>query len=373
MSNDNLIPASNIETNGDNKEENKDTNYLLKNIALEYEEKLYSISMQLKKQNNLLLQKEQEFEEEKRIKAHNLDLFSPIYDKSDVSNQSMDQINEIKNNINKISNEMMELTNKIEGLKIAANLIEEIYTKDDLADISDNREEEDSIPDHGLGILEAQENERQRIARDLHDTTVQNLTSLVHKSELCVKLIDIDSIRAKLELNAMSNTLKLIINDMRGIIYNLKPMTLDDLGLTITIERFANRIMSQKNIQVRVNSNQEPTEILPVVRLTLFRIIQETCNNVVKHANASIIDINIKYEEKSIKVVIKDDGVGFDTKRVSKSPSELPTSFGLSIMKERISLLSGTLDIKSEKGNGSIVTITIPLTTYEGEKNEQAD
>jgi len=361
MENDNINQLTNEENNSDDK---KETNYLLKDIALEYEEKLFSISMQLKKQNNLLVEKEQELIENRRTKAHNLDLFSPIYDKGCDSDDLSNQINEIRQNIDKINDEMQELTTKIDGLKVAAHLIEEIYTKNNNVESSHNYEEEENHSYNGLGILEAQEIERQRIARDLHDTTVQNLTSLVHKSELCVKLIDIDSIRAKLELKTMSNTLKLIINDMRGIIYNLKPMTLDDLGLTITIERFANRIMNQKNIQVRVTSNQEPTEILPVIRLTLFRIIQETCNNVVKHANASLIDINIKYEEKSIQVIIKDDGSGFDTKKSIKVTTEQPSSFGLSIMKERISLLSGALDIKSEKGIGSIVSISVPLTTY---------
>ncbi len=362
-----------IESEEVNSDEKKDTNYLLKDITIEYEEKLFSISKQLKDQTNLLEEKELELTENNRTKAHNIDFFSPIYEKTNDNEELANQINQIQRNIEKINEEMLELTDKIDGLKIAAQLIEEIYTKEPEEEQTHSFEEEKNTTDNGLGILEAQENERQRIARDLHDTTVQNLTSLVHKSELCVKLIDIDSIRAKLELNTMSNTLKLIINDMRGIIYNLKPMTLDDLGLTITIERFANRIMSQKNIQVIVNSNQEPTEILPVIRLTLFRIIQETCNNVIKHANASVIDIDIRYEEKNIQVIIKDDGVGFDTKKMLKTTSEPSSSFGLSIMKERISLLSGTLDIKSEKGVGSIVTITVPLTTYEGEIYEHAD
>lgn len=365
---------SNNSSNAVNKAESKiddkrDTCILLKNIAVDFEEQLYSITMQLKTQNNLLLQKEQELKEIGRTKVHNLNLFSPIHNQTNDTAETNNEINTIKQKINQLENELQVITKKVMGLKAAAQIIEAINDEKD--DISLESEIDNS--DKGLGILEAQEIERQRIARDLHDTTVQNLTSLVHKSELCVKLIDIDSIRAKLELNTMSNTLKIVINDMRGMIYNLKPMTLDDLGLTITIERFANRIMSQSNIQVRVFSNQEPTEILPVIRLTLFRIIQETCNNVVKHANASLIDIDIKYEEKKIQVTIKDDGSGFDTSKLNRMPSEQPSSFGLSIMKERISLLSGSIDIKSEKGLGTSISISIPLTKYEGDKNEQAD
>jgi two-component system sensor histidine kinase DegS len=174
-------------------------------------------------------------------------------------------------------------------------------------------------------------------------------------------------IRAKLELNAMSNTLKMVINDMRGIIYNLKPMTLDDLGLTITVQRFANKLMSANNIQVRVVANEEVKAILPVIKLTVFRIIQEACNNVIKHANADLINIDINYEESNITVNIKDNGIGFNTDNSNSNSSEQLSSFGLSIMKERISLLSGTLEIKSEKEKGTKVTISVPLTTYEGD------
>ena len=240
-------------------------------------------------------------------------------------------------------------------------------TKIEAEKINDSKQR---ISDKGLGILEAQEMERQRIARDLHDSTVQNLTSLVHKSELCIKLIDIDSIRAKLELTAMSNTIKTVINDMRGIIYNLKPMSLDDLGLTITVERYANRLMDQNNVQVVVRSNEETKEILPVIKVTLFRIIQEACCNVVKHANASIINIDIRYEEHNIVVSIKDNGSGFNNLELHEDIIEQSTSFGISIMRERIKLLSGSIDIHSAEGKGTIVTIYAPLTICEGDKNE---
>jgi two-component system sensor histidine kinase DegS len=200
---------------------------------------------------------------------------------------------------------------------------------------------------------------------------VQNLTSLVHKAELCIKLIEIDSIRAKLELNSMSNTIKTVINEMRGIIYNLKPMSLDDIGLTVTLERYAGRLMDLNNINVIVRSNEEPKEIHPVIKLTLFRIIQEACNNVIKHANATAINIDIIYDECLVNVSIKDNGSGFNLNNTHSGGGGHSSSFGLSIIKERISLLSGTVDIKSEKDYGTTVTVSAPLTIYEGDKNEQ--
>lgn len=365
------------DNNGNNKDmedrsssEQKDISTILKDMVIELEEKLFSIKVQLKTQMNLLAEKESELSERERTKIHNLDLFSPIYNQVQEEKDLLLTIDQIKQTIEELNRDQSQLTEKINGMKMAVDYLNHI----DLKEESDDKDKlgEGRVPynDKGLSILEAQEIDRQRIARDLHDSTVQSLTSLVHKAELCVKLIDIDSTRAKLELISMSNTIKNVINDMRGIIYNLKPMTLDDLGLTITLERYASRLMDLNNINVIIHSNEETKEILPVIKVTLFRIIQEACNNVIKHANASLITIDINYEEHNVTVTIKDNGTGFDIDNLSIDGSKHSSSFGLSIMKERISLLSGTVDIKSEKGKGTTVIVSAPLTIYEGEENE---
>jgi two-component system sensor histidine kinase DegS len=340
-------------------DERKASCILLKDLAVDFEEQLYSVKMQLKTQHIQLNDYEQKLKDNERIRDKNQELFYPKchtnYDSNDILNE-IEQINEKILELEKTEKLLIE---KINGLKTAAKQIENIDDIDDL-----NSEHRTDITDKGLGILEAQEIERQRIARDLHDTTVQNLTGLVHKSELCIKLLDIDMIRAKLELNSMSSTLKMIINDMRGIIYNLKPMTLDDLGLTITIQRYASRIINLNNIQVKVSSNEEPGEILSVIKLTIFRIIQEACNNIIKHANATYIYIDINYLDNSINVEITDNGVGFDVNKLVTS--EQTSSFGLSIMKERVALLSGKVYIKSETGKGTTVSLSVPLAIQEG-------
>lgn len=352
-------------------EERKASSMLLRNLAVDFEEQLYSVKIQLKSHITLLQEKEQELAEKERTKIHNHDLFSTLYNKTHDTSEQVSIIEQLKKRIDSLKVEQEKLNEKISGLKTAAQCVE-LYLNETHNVITDT-DNKIKLNDKGLSILEAQEIERQRIARELHDTTVQNLTSMVHKSELCVKLIDIDSIRAKLELNAMSNTLKSVINDMRGIIYNLKPMTLDDLGLTITVQRYANKIMDLNNVYVKVQANQETKEILPVIKLTLFRIIQEACNNVIKHASASEIDIDITYEEHRVKVVIIDDGAGFTMEGLPPTTSEQSSSFGLSIMRERTSLLSGSLEIQTEKGKGTVITVIVPLTSCEEEKNEQTN
>lgn len=342
---------------------------LLKDIAIESEEHLYNIRMQIKSKAKLLDIREKEIIEQDRTMTHNLNLFSPIYLKSSNLRSTDKEIEQLKTEIEKLEIEQDQIYKKIIGLKKAATYIENSEKKELYDKAIDGRRK---YSDSGLSILEAQEIERKRIARDLHDSTVQNLTSLVHKCELCNKLIDIDSTRAKLELITMSNTIKTVINDMRGIIYNLRPMTLDDLGLSITIKRFANKLMDLNNINVKVSTNEEVKEILPVIKLTLFRIIQEACTNVIKHANASEINIDIIFEEKNVTVIIKDNGSGFGNKQSDENVTQA-SSFGLSIMRERISLLSGTIEIQSEREIGTTVIVSVPITIYEGDKNEKTD
>jgi len=343
---------------------------VVKKLIDELEEQVYSIVMQLKAQNLLLTDKETDFSEKERIKVHNLDLFSPIYNKTYDSNNLAKEIIEKKQKIEELNNSKKQLDKRIAALKNTIKSAEIISINTLSKNIGSKKSGYLKLGDKGLSILEAQEIERQRIARDLHDTTVQNLTSLVHKSELCIKLMDIDKIRAKLELTTMSNTIKTVINDMRGIIYNLKPMSLDDLGLTVTVERYINRLIDMSNVKVILNTNVEAVNILPVIKLTLFRIIQEACNNVIKHANASLIKIDICYKEDSVTVSIKDDGIGFDVKKMYYDTVEHSNSFGLSIMRERITLLSGTLDIKSNDQMGTTVIVSVPLSIDEGDKDD---
>lgn len=214
-------------------------------------------------------------------------------------------------------------------------------------------------------FLNIQESEKNRIARELHDTTVQNLTSLVHKTELCMKLVDMDTVRAKLEMQTMINTLKDSINELRQIIYGLKPMTLDDFGLSVTVRKF----IEQLNLEIKPKffleiEGFEPKDIDPVVSLTLFRIIQEACNNVIKHAQAERVDILIDYMDDLINVIVIDDGKGFDHDEDVKKKNPL-SGFGLSIMKERTYLLSGTLKIDYNDENdktGTKIIVSIPIT-----------
>ncbi|WP_455717329.1 sensor histidine kinase, partial [Anaerosporobacter sp.] len=238
------------------------------------------------------------------------------------------------------------------------------YLKNDVIHNSKNKDGGLIEDINGLKLLEIQEIERKRIARELHDTTVQNLTNLVHKTELCTKFVDLDPIRAKLELQTMISTIKTTINDMRNIIYDLRPMSLDDLGLVITVKRYIKQFIDSTKIKVILNVQNEKQINSDIIDLTLFRIIQEACNNALKHSQATVINIDLKYDKNSIELVIQDNGCGFD---LEKSKEELDgvndplSGFGLSMMKERVGLLSGKLEITSVINEGSKISVCVPI------------
>ncbi len=212
-----------------------------------------------------------------------------------------------------------------------------------------------------LALLETQENERQRIARDLHDSTVQNLTSLVHKTELCLKLMDTDEIRCKLELSAMGNTLRDVIEDTRNMIYDLRPMSFDDIGFDVTVERFIDKINAISEVNISFKIEGTPYPINNVVGITLLRVIQEACSNAIKHSEASQIQVKLVYEKDQCIVQIEDNGKGFLIDKNENVSREDNSGFGLSIMKERIYLLSGKLVVESSPGKGCSIKTYIPI------------
>ena len=223
-------------------------------------------------------------------------------------------------------------------------------------------EKENNVNIH-IKMLEAQELERQRIARDLHDSTVQNLTNCVHKLEYISKIIDTDPERSKMELIMLEKNTRTVINEMREIIYNLRPMSFEDIGIDVTIERELIRLENIGNIKINYIVNGKADDnIKPVISLTIFRIVQEACNNAIKHSKASSIDVVLNYNSNNIELSISDDGVGFDLDLYdNNNPDDINSGFGLSMMKERVFLLSGKFNIKSSKNKGTIINVVVPL------------
>ena len=166
-------------------------------------------------------------------------------------------------------------------------------------------------------VFVIQELERKRIARDLHDTSLQNLSHLVHKLELASKYMDQDMIKAKLEIATISKRLNEIIEEIRMVIYDLRPMVFDDLGLKHTIIRLLDQVNKNTGLIVTYDIDDVCIED-ETISLGIFRILEECIVNVCKHAQASHIKVILKVSYPSVELKVEDDGIGFDMEEVKK-------------------------------------------------------
>lgn len=220
--------------------------------------------------------------------------------------------------------------------------------------------DEDNFISGPLQVLDVQEKERHRIARDLHDSSLQNLTHLVHKIELSSMYIDEDPIKAKLELATVNKTLKSVIQEIRNTIFDLRPMSIDDLGLKESLERLVDKM--RQNSKLEIDSNIEDINYNnSLVLINIFRIVEECLNNAIKHSNGTKVFFQIRRKNNDCVIIVSDNGKSFNTENVLSKENG---HFGLGILKERVEILSGTIDIDSKPRQGTNIRIVIPLLDY---------
>ncbi len=212
-----------------------------------------------------------------------------------------------------------------------------------------------------IKILEAQEEERSRLARDIHDGPAQSLANVIVKAELCEKLLDIDKDRSKNEIHNLKEVIRWTLKDVRKIIYDLRPMSLDDLGLIPTLERYISLFEEDTGIDVILKTSGKFDDLEPVIQIAIFRIIQESLSNIRKHAKAKSASIIIEKCLSKVNVSIKDDGIGFDIEDYRQRPNVVSGGFGLMNIKERVELLNGSLHITSSLNLGTKISLFIPL------------
>lgn len=244
------------------------------------------------------------------------------------------------------------------------------YLTGDLLEISVQLEDIQQRQLLGLKIIKAQEDERQRVARDIHDGPAQLMSNVVLKAEICERMIDVDLEKAKEELRNLKKIVRESLQDVRKIIYNLRPMSLDDLGLIPTLQRYLLTFQEDSGISVSFRTRGTCEDMKSVVSLTVFRIVQEAVNNIIKHADSKNVTIALETCEKDLRLVVHDDGKGFDIAKLKVRSDDMNSGFGLYSMQERVELLGGTFDISSEPGKGTRLNISIPFVQEEGGTNE---
>ncbi len=210
--------------------------------------------------------------------------------------------------------------------------------------------------EHSVKMFNIQEDERYRISRELHDTSLQNLAHLVHKIELSSMYIDKDPLQAKLELSIINKNLKEIIEEIRNTIFNLRPMEFDDLGIKAAFERLISIINKNNTYEMDIYIEDVSCEN-NIVLLTLYRAVQECLNNIVKHAEATKIIFHAENKEGKYSILIEDNGKGFSPKDIEEKRT---CHFGMALIKERINILRGKVNFTSDD-KGTRIEIEIPI------------
>ncbi len=202
-------------------------------------------------------------------------------------------------------------------------------------------------------IISVQENERQRIARDLHDASLQTLTHMVHQLELCDLYMEKDITKARLELLSTKNNLKTVIEEIRNVIFDLRPMAFDDLGLKQTYEYFFDTIRKYSSIEFDVTIDDIRIEN-EYLLLSIYRIGRECVMNAIRHSKGTKLIFKCIEKANSIYLYVEDDGIGFSEDDVYEKKNH----YGLTVMCERIEVLNGEIHI--DCNGGTKIEIILP-------------
>ncbi|WP_461610980.1 sensor histidine kinase [Cytobacillus kochii] len=230
------------------------------------------------------------------------------------------------------------------------------YLMSDIKQMGEMLEDAKMKQEFGLQIIEAQEEERKRLSREIHDGPAQMMANVMMRSDLIERVYkERGTDEAMEEIRNLKKMVRSALYEVRRIIYDLRPMALDDLGLVPTLKKYLQTIEEYHNSTKITFMNVGKEVRLPSqYEVALFRLIQEAVQNAMKHADAEEIIVKIEINNERIAVVIRDNGKGFD---INKKKAQ---SFGIIGMRERVELLEGQLSIDSNIGKGTIIIIQVP-------------
>jgi len=208
-------------------------------------------------------------------------------------------------------------------------------------------------------VVGAQESERQRIARELHDETGQSLTAIGMGMRAVGASLAADPDKASQRLRELESLVDRSLNELQRLIGDLRPSHLDDLGLPAALRWYAGEVQGRTSLKISVEVFGEPRPLAGPVNTALFRIAQEALTNVVRHAEATSARIRVRFSEDHLNLQVSDDGRGFDARPIGGRDR---SAWGLLGIEERATLLGGTATIRSHPGEGTQVEVSVPYS-----------
>ena len=263
----------------------------------------------------------------------------------------------LRNRRDEIERRLLSLNKTIER---AENLVSKIsvilpYLHDEFRQVNDMIKDAKEKQQFSLKIIGAQEDERRKISREIHDGPAQMMANILLRSELIERAFRNGSVEKAIEeIKSIRKMIRSSLYEVRRIIYDLRPMALDDLGLIPTIKRYVTTIGEYHNMNIEFTTISQEKRLNSDYEVALFRLIQESLQNAIKHSEATLIKVKLDISEKSITAVISDNGIGFDPQL------KRDNSFGLIGMRERVEMLEGILKINSAINKGTQVYINVP-------------
>ena len=207
-------------------------------------------------------------------------------------------------------------------------------------------------------VVNAQEAERQRLSRQMHDGPAQALSNFILQTEIAMRLLDVDAEQARDELRSLKGAAMKTFQQVRNFIFELRPMMLDDLGLVPTIRRYIENFKDQTGLDVNLNISGTERRLESYLEVMTFRALQELLGNAMRHSQATVIKVHVDVGEDSIRVTVDDNGKGFDTDILRQKGN-----LGLKLIKDRAEMLGGDFQIDSTIGKGTRVTFSVPAAT----------
>ncbi len=204
-------------------------------------------------------------------------------------------------------------------------------------------------------LVNAQETERQRLSRQMHDGPAQALSNFILQTEIAMRLMDVDAGQAREELNNLKASAMSTFQKVRNFIFELRPMMLDDLGLAPTIRRYADAFKEQAGLDVNVTVTGHERRLEPYLEVMLFRAIQELLGNAARHSQATLVKLILDLGDDRIRVSVDDNGKGFDPDTIQQE-----NNLGLKLIRERTEMLGGTFEIDSAVGKGARILFAVP-------------
>lgn len=203
-------------------------------------------------------------------------------------------------------------------------------------------------------IVNAQEAERQRLSRQMHDGPAQALSNFILQTEIAMRLLDVDPNQAKEELSNLKTSAMSTFQKVRGFIFELRPMMLDDLGLVPTLRKYADAFKEQSGMEVSVTVSGNERRLEPYLEVMIFRAVQELLGNASRHSQATMVKIHLDLGVDLLRVTVDDNGRGFDPESLNES-----SNLGLKLIRERSEMLGGKFEIDSALGSGAKISFSV--------------